>query len=123
MRITNILASLSLLAFPSNVWAQGWPTPPDAPLRVQVQISLQRPIAVSQAPDAQQKDLEDARRTIYESFKGECAILSATFDSNCRLVNLNANTSIMERGAMTPSINANGNASFELTARPAHDPK
>src|SRR5208282_4202557 len=90
-----------------------------APLRVQVQISVQRIPAAGQNADEQAKSMEDARRMIYESVKSECALLSSTFNADCRMTNINAGTNMMDRGNMGPVINANGNASYELTLRPA----
>jgi hypothetical protein len=96
-----------------------------APLRVQVQISVQRNTASSDNPDEQDKSMDAARRMIYESVKSECAILASVFDADCRLTNVNAGSSIMDRGNMGPMVNANGNASYELTPRRAgtHDGK
>jgi hypothetical protein len=119
----KFLVCLPFVVLPVSAGAQGWPTPPDAPLRVQVQINLQRAIVPSDGPQAQNKAMEAARAAIYESFKAECGLLSAAFDSNCRLVNINAGSSIMERGNMMPTVNANGNASFELTPRKPTDAK
>ncbi len=92
-------------------------------LQVQVQISLQRPLAsADDGPEAQGKAMESARQAIYDSIKSECGMLSASFGSDCRLVNINAGSSIMARGNMSPAVNANGNASFELTPRRAETP-
>ena len=84
------------------------------PLRVQFSIQLSFP--ASSGADEQRKLMENARRQIYESADKECVILTEAFKSECRLLSVNANTSIMERGNLGLSINANGSASYELSS-------
>jgi hypothetical protein len=116
MFFPRFVALLTAIVFPASAWAQNWAAPPGA-VRVQVNISIQRNINPSDSPDDQTKAMEVARRAIYDSVKAECGLLSAAFDSDCRLVNVNANSSIAERDNMTPMVNTNSNAGFELTPR------
>ena len=85
------------------------------PLRIQVSIQLSFP--AGSGADEQRKLMESARRQIYESANTECVVLTEIFKAECRLISINANSSIMERGNIPPSINANGNASYELSPR------
>ncbi len=120
LKFLTVLGALSLSA---SAWAQSTDFYQrdgiGAPLRVQVQISVQRMPATGQNVDEQAKLMEDARRMIYESVKSVCALLSSAFNADCRLTNINAGSNMMDRGNMGPAINANGNASYELTLRPA----
>jgi hypothetical protein len=122
MIASKILAGIALFAFPASASAQMWNNQPNA-IRVQVNVTIQQPAGASQGIDDQSKAMEAARRAIYESVKAECGNLSAAFDSDCRLVSINANSSIMERGNMAPMINTNANAGFELTTRAPRETK
>ena len=89
----------------------------DAPVTavpLRVQVSVQRSFSVSGTPEEQDKIMARARRFIYESATTECAVLSPIFKAECRLVSINANSSIMDRGDMGPTVNANGTATYEL---------
>jgi hypothetical protein len=128
----KILAFMIVGALSSSAFAQpafssrrdaGIGEPGGAPLRIQIQVNLQRNIAGGDNAEAQAKAMENARRAIYQTVKGECGILSAEFDADCRLVNINAGSSIMDRGNMGPTVNANGNASYELTPRHSGTPE
>ncbi len=87
------------------------------PLRVQVSIQFLSPVAAIGGNDDRRKLMEVARRQLYEDVANECAILTEIFKADCRLASLNANTSVQDRGAGGPAINANGSASFELLPR------
>ena len=107
--------------FATGASAQMWPTSPDA-MRVTVNINIQRQAVASQNPEDQTKAMEAARSAIYDSLKAECGALSAAFSSDCRLVNINANSSVSERGFGGATNSTNANASFELTPRGQEKP-
>jgi hypothetical protein len=112
----RLVAFLAAIAFPASAFAQMWQTSPDA-VRVNVNINIQRQAVASQNTEDQTKAMEAARGAIYDSLKAECGMLSAAFDADCRLVNINANSSMSERGFGGPMNSTNANASFELTPR------
>lgn len=85
--------------------------------RVSVTIQVTTPIPAGTDSDAQMLLIENARKRIYQSTAAECAILTEVFKSECRLVSVNASSSVQTRGSNGDMINASGNAVYELLAR------
>jgi hypothetical protein len=86
-----------------------------APLHIQVNIQIASPLP--SGDDDEIKLTEAARKKIYESTANECSILSEIFKADCKMISLNAASSIQNRGAAGQSVSANGNASYELVPR------
>lgn len=88
---------------------------PTAPGSIRVQVSIQRSMPAPASVEDQAKAMEAARKLVYESADRECALLTEVFKGDCRLVNLNVNSSLYERGSSPPMINSNGSATYQLT--------
>jgi hypothetical protein len=87
----------------------------DSALRVRVAFQINLP--ASRNPEEQRRQMAIARREIYDSAYEECATLTETFRGGCRLVSLNASSSLVERTGAGSTITADGAAEYELSAR------
>lgn len=90
---------------------------PDA-IRIQVQISIQAPMASSAAPN-ERLSLQDAgRRAMYEAASRECRVLTEVFGGSCRLLTLNAGSQIQARpvspGMSGEFVLSTATATYEL---------
>ncbi len=88
-----------------------------APAALRVQVSIQINTPASGGNEDVRKAMEAARRHLYDSANGECAILSEAFKAECRLTIVNVNSSLQERGSMGQSIYSHGNMTYELVPR------
>ncbi|MBN9081209.1 MAG: hypothetical protein BGP04_23285 [Rhizobiales bacterium 62-17] len=119
--LISVVALAALLATASSAQMISPPMPVNPRAlgtRVSVTIQITTPIPANTATDAQMLLIENARKRLYQSTAAECAILSEVYKSECRLVSVNANSSIQMRGGTVGDVvNATGSAVYELLAR------
>lgn len=60
---------------------------------------------------------ESARRIVYEMIESECRVLSEIFKADCRLGDVNANSSVATRREGLEGIAVTGRATYQLTPR------
>lgn len=116
-RLVAVVAFLSTTASAQSVDR----SPRGTVLRVQTQMQVTLPARNVQDLAEQAAQQESARRTLYEMASRECRNLKEVFGGECRLVSVNANTSLQTRhqhGSPVDTIVASANATFEVIPVP-----
>lgn len=122
-------AILSLALCPAAAQAQTASAPSDAnPKSISITANFQ--VRISVEPSASTADvtkaLAQANQSLGDLANRQCDVLAAAFKSDCRVVQLNMGANVNDRRAMQQFndfagsqrlVNANLNATFELTSQ------
>jgi hypothetical protein len=84
---------------------------------LRVRVAFQVNLPATRNPEEQRRQMAIARRQIYDSAFEECAALTEILRGGCRLVSLDASSSLVEKSGAGPTITADGAAEYELSAR------
>jgi hypothetical protein len=86
------------------------------PTRIQVQMNISQR-ATMDGVDGQRRVEEAVRRSLYEMAMNECTLITAIFNTGCRMASLNVNSNVQERNENVYSINGNATGTYELTVQ------
>ena len=114
MKIEIVCAGIILVAATLPAAAQRVPRSANEGLQVTSSFQTMLPVSSPMTLQEEAKASETARQALYEVASRECEVISKVFKGECRLMKINVNSYVQDRGNGLRGLQVSVNATYRI---------